>query len=83
MIPSILRQPAAHKPRNCPRGKGAESKASVRRPTGTTTSVQKEEVQKARARAFRITAEEARNEPDVVTGIFLLDNRHARILFDS
>ncbi|XP_024965104.1 uncharacterized protein LOC112505427, partial [Cynara cardunculus var. scolymus] len=45
----------------------AESKASVQRPTGTTTSVQKEEVPKARVRAFQITAEEACNEPNVVT----------------
>ena len=71
-----------HKQRNYPRGKGVETKASVQRPTGTTTSVQKEEVRKARTRAFQIIVEEARNEPDVVTGIFLLNNRPARILFD-
>ncbi|KAJ9561435.1 hypothetical protein OSB04_006595 [Centaurea solstitialis] len=56
-----------HKQRNCPRGKGAESKASVQRPTMGGASSQKEEVPKARARAFQITAEEARDEPDVVT----------------
>lgn len=60
-----------------------ESKASVQRPVTIGTSVQKEEVPKARARAFQITAEEAREEPGVVTGILLLNSRPARILFDS
>ncbi|KAJ9548358.1 hypothetical protein OSB04_020901 [Centaurea solstitialis] len=72
-----------HKQRNCPRGKGAESKASVQRPTMGGASSQKEEVPKARARAFQITAEEARDDPDVVTGIFLVNSQPARILFDS
>ncbi|KAJ9538127.1 hypothetical protein OSB04_030860 [Centaurea solstitialis] len=45
-------------------------------------SSQKDEVPKARARAFQITAEEARDEPDVVTGIFLVNSQPARILFD-
>ncbi|KAJ9567039.1 hypothetical protein OSB04_003005 [Centaurea solstitialis] len=72
-----------HKQRNCPRGKGAESKASVQRPTMGGASSQKEEVPKARARAFQITAEEARDEPDVVTGIFLVNSQPTRILFDS
>ncbi|KAJ9557277.1 hypothetical protein OSB04_011891 [Centaurea solstitialis] len=71
-----------HKQRNCPRGKGAESKASVQRPTMGGASSQKEEVPKAQARAFQITAEEARDEPDVVTGIFLVNSQPARILFD-
>ncbi|KAJ9557278.1 hypothetical protein OSB04_011892 [Centaurea solstitialis] len=31
----------------------------------------------------QITAEEARDEPDVVTGIFLVNSQPARILFDS
>ncbi|KAJ9561903.1 hypothetical protein OSB04_007063 [Centaurea solstitialis] len=72
-----------HKQRNCPRGKGAESKASVQRPMMGGASSQKKEVPKARARAFQITAEEARDEPDVVTGIFLVNSQPARILFDS
>ncbi|KAJ9547558.1 hypothetical protein OSB04_020101 [Centaurea solstitialis] len=31
----------------------------------------------------KITAEEARDEPDVITGIFLVNSQPARILFDS
>ncbi|KAI3735871.1 hypothetical protein L6452_15393 [Arctium lappa] len=72
-----------HRQRDCPRIKRDESKASVQRTVTIGTSVQKEEVPKARARAFQITAEEAREEPDVVTGILLLNSRPARILFDS
>ncbi|KAJ9556370.1 hypothetical protein OSB04_010984 [Centaurea solstitialis] len=37
----------------------------------------------ARGRAFVIGAEEARQNPDVVTGTFLLDNYPATVLFDS
>ncbi|XP_024963703.1 uncharacterized protein LOC112503970 [Cynara cardunculus var. scolymus] len=47
------------------------------------TSTQKEEVPRARARAFQISAEEALKEPDVITSIFLLNKRPACILFDS
>ncbi|KAJ9539086.1 hypothetical protein OSB04_031819 [Centaurea solstitialis] len=47
--------------------KDEESKASIQRPTMGGVSSQKEEVPKARARAFQITAEEAHDEPDVVT----------------
>ncbi|KAI3669345.1 hypothetical protein L6452_40578 [Arctium lappa] len=72
-----------HRQRDCPCMKQDESKASVQRPVTIGTSVQKEEVPKARARAFQITAEEAREEPDVVTGILLLNSRPARILFDA
>lgn len=71
-----------HRQRNCPRGKREESKASVQRLTTSGPSVQKE-VPKARARAFQITAEEARDEPDLVIGTFLVNSRPARILFDS
>ncbi|KAJ9539079.1 hypothetical protein OSB04_031812 [Centaurea solstitialis] len=37
----------------------------------------------ARGRAFLIGAEEARQNPDVVTGTFLLNNYPATVLFDS
>src|ERR1043165_8968566 len=35
------------------------------------------------ARAFVIGSSEARQDPDTVTGTFLLDNRYATVLFDS
>ncbi|KAJ0833047.1 putative nucleotidyltransferase, Ribonuclease H [Helianthus annuus] len=37
----------------------------------------------ARGRAFVIGAGEARNDPNVVTGKFLLDDRYVSVLFDS
>ncbi|KAJ9566939.1 hypothetical protein OSB04_002905 [Centaurea solstitialis] len=72
-----------HRQLECPRIRQEESKASIQRPTMGGVSSRKEEVPKARARAFQITAEEARDEPDVVTGIFLVNSQPARILFDS
>ncbi|KAJ9544983.1 LOW QUALITY PROTEIN: hypothetical protein OSB04_024690 [Centaurea solstitialis] len=72
-----------HRQLECPRMRREESKASIQRPAMGGVSSQKEEVPKARARAFQITAEEARDEPDVVTSIFLVNSQPARILFDS
>ncbi|XP_024965953.1 uncharacterized protein LOC112506162 [Cynara cardunculus var. scolymus] len=72
-----------HRQFECPCMRREESKASVQRPAVGGSSSQKEEVPKARARAFQITAEEARNEPDVITGIFFVNSQLARILFDS
>ncbi|KAI3758493.1 hypothetical protein L6452_06057 [Arctium lappa] len=37
----------------------------------------------ARARVFEIGAEEARQNPDVITGTFLLNNHSTSVLFDS
>ncbi|KAJ9537587.1 hypothetical protein OSB04_030320 [Centaurea solstitialis] len=72
-----------HRQRECPQSKPAESKASVRRPSTSGAPRQKEEVPRAHARAFQITAEEARDKPELVTGIFLVNSHPARILFDS
>ncbi|XP_024971936.1 uncharacterized protein LOC112510818 [Cynara cardunculus var. scolymus] len=72
-----------HRIKDCPRIKKDESKALVQQPTRVGTSTQKEEVPRAQARAFQITAAEALKEPDVVTGIFLLNDTLACILFDS
>jgi hypothetical protein len=69
-----------HRQRECPRSKPEESKGSVRRPSTSGASRQKEEVPRARARAFQITAEEARDIPDVVTGIFLVNSHPIRLL---
>ncbi|XP_071695328.1 uncharacterized protein [Rutidosis leptorrhynchoides] len=40
-------------------------------------------VEPARGRAFNINSSEARDDPKLVTGMFLLDNQHAYVLFDS
>ena len=38
---------------------------------------------RVKARSFNMKVKEARDTPDVVSGIFLLDNIHAQVLFDS
>ena len=38
---------------------------------------------KGNARVFQMTAEEARNQDDVVTGMFPVNHTYARVLFDS
>ncbi|KAI3798061.1 hypothetical protein L1987_33329 [Smallanthus sonchifolius] len=43
----------------------------------------KREQPKARTRAYALTEEEARGNPDVVSGMFLVNDEHAAILFDS
>ncbi|KAJ9539429.1 hypothetical protein OSB04_032162 [Centaurea solstitialis] len=43
----------------------------------------KMEAPKTRARVFQLTAEQAKDEPDVVTGIFPVNSRPALVLFDS
>ena len=58
----------------------ARSQVPVQQSKGTPTK--KEEVPKARGRAFQITSEEAREDPNVVTGTFLVNSRPAHILFD-
>ena len=37
----------------------------------------------ARGRSFQMTKNEAEASPDVVTGTFLLNSIHAKVLFDS
>ncbi|XP_024962953.1 uncharacterized protein LOC112503115 [Cynara cardunculus var. scolymus] len=46
------------------------------------SSTRKEGVPRARVRAFQITAEEAREEPKLVTGIFFVNSHLAHILSD-
>ncbi|KAI3748391.1 hypothetical protein L6452_11427 [Arctium lappa] len=41
------------------------------------------EVSKSKGRVFQMTATEAEETPDVVTGTFLVNSVHARVLFDS
>ncbi|XP_024961993.1 uncharacterized protein LOC112502334 [Cynara cardunculus var. scolymus] len=72
-----------HHQLKCPNAQREDSKASVRQPMVGGSSTRKEEVPKARVRAFQITAEEAREEPELVTSIFFVNSHPARILFDS
>ncbi|KAI3806720.1 hypothetical protein L1987_22634 [Smallanthus sonchifolius] len=50
--------------------------------SGSGKEREKEQPQ-ARTRAYALTEEEARGNPDVVSGTFLVNNEHAAILFDS
>ena len=47
------------------------------------TSVKKNDAPKSRGRVFQLTAEEAKVEPDVVTGIFYVNSMPALVLFDT
>ncbi|KAI3821411.1 hypothetical protein L1987_08979 [Smallanthus sonchifolius] len=55
------------------------------RKTGQSGSGKEKEKEqpKARTRAYALTEEEARGNPDVVSGTFLVNDEHAAILFDS
>ncbi|KAJ9547570.1 hypothetical protein OSB04_020113 [Centaurea solstitialis] len=50
---------------------------------GEGTTEKKTEPARARARVFRITADEAADTPEVVTGTFLVNSIFARVMFDS
>ncbi|KAI3695423.1 hypothetical protein L1987_78420 [Smallanthus sonchifolius] len=50
--------------------------------SGKEKEAEKEQ-SKARTRAYALTDEEARGNPDVVSGTFLVNDEHAAILFDS
>ncbi|KAI3773905.1 hypothetical protein L1987_48444 [Smallanthus sonchifolius] len=50
--------------------------------SGMEKEADKEQPQ-ARTRAYALTEEEARGNPDVVSGTFLVNNEHAAILFDT
>ncbi|KAI3715416.1 hypothetical protein L6452_22398 [Arctium lappa] len=49
----------------------------------TRPTNQRNQKGQARGRVFEIGAEEARQDPDVITGRFLLNNHRASVLFDS
>ena len=54
-------------------------------PTGASSGsvVKKDNPPKAPSRAFQMSVEEARETADVVSGTFLVNYLHARVLFDS
>ncbi|KAI3773869.1 hypothetical protein L1987_48408 [Smallanthus sonchifolius] len=51
--------------------------------TRQSGSGKEKEPQKTRTRGYALTEEEARGNPDVVSGTSLVNNEHAAILFDS
>ncbi|KAJ9543627.1 hypothetical protein OSB04_023334 [Centaurea solstitialis] len=69
---------------NCPQLKGAPVQApaptTLRITDGTTTG---RSGPTTRGRAFQLTAEEAQTAPDVITGIFPVNSKHALVLFDT
>ncbi|KAI3746537.1 hypothetical protein L6452_08971 [Arctium lappa] len=66
-----------HFKNNCPRV-NRRANANQIRPVG-----QRDQRGQARGRVFEIGAEEARRDPNVITGMFLLNNHSAFVLFDS
>ncbi|TLX69919.1 hypothetical protein E9993_22690, partial [Labilibacter sediminis] len=74
-----------HLKRNCPtlQAQATESLASVRQPVKGGSFVKKEGVPRAVGRAYNITPDEARDDPKVVTGTFLVNSHPAHVLFDS
>nr|KAJ0216260.1 hypothetical protein LSAT_V11C300142470 [Lactuca sativa] len=64
----------------CPQSKGSNIQGRItdNRPTSKNTNTSR-----PKARAFCMTAQEAQESPDVVTGSFLVNSIHARVLFDS
>ncbi|KAK9077569.1 hypothetical protein SSX86_005906 [Deinandra increscens subsp. villosa] len=63
---------AGHKKSECPKLKKEGAKGGV-----------KMEVPKAMGRAFQLTAEEAKTDPNVVAGTFLVNSIPAHVLFDT
>ncbi|KAJ9535388.1 hypothetical protein OSB04_un001497 [Centaurea solstitialis] len=71
-----------HVANECPQSDGATQTSGVA-PVKTESSGKKVEAPRTRARVFQLTAEEAREEPDVVTGTFPVNSVPALVLFDS
>ncbi|CAH1431740.1 unnamed protein product [Lactuca virosa] len=73
-----------HVKTNCPqlavRPAQTPAPATLRIPDGRLV---KAEPPKAQGRAFQLTAEEAREAPDVIAGMFLVNSLPALVLFDS
>ncbi|KAJ9560610.1 LOW QUALITY PROTEIN: hypothetical protein OSB04_005770, partial [Centaurea solstitialis] len=61
---------SGHVANECPQSDGATQTSGVA-PVKTESSGKKTEAPRTRARVFQLTAEEAKEEPDVVTGTFL------------
>ncbi|KAD3641749.1 hypothetical protein E3N88_30973 [Mikania micrantha] len=72
-----------HKKSECPELRGAASSGGDNRSFKGSGSGKKFEVPKPKGRAFQITADEAKDAGDVVTGTFLVNSVPAYVLFDS
>ncbi|KAJ9565014.1 LOW QUALITY PROTEIN: hypothetical protein OSB04_000980 [Centaurea solstitialis] len=71
-----------HVANECPQSDGATQTSGVV-PVKKESSGKKAEAPRTRARVFQLTAEEAREEPDVVTGTFPVNSVPALVLFNS
>ncbi|KAJ9548849.1 hypothetical protein OSB04_021392 [Centaurea solstitialis] len=68
----------------CPMTSGStQTTETVPVKAAETGASKKPEIPKSRARVFHLTTEEAKEEPDVVTGTFLVNSLPALVLFDS
>ncbi|KAJ9539320.1 hypothetical protein OSB04_032053 [Centaurea solstitialis] len=67
-----------HLANNCPKPKDGQSKRAMAGSSGS-----KSEPGKAKGRVFQLTAEDTKRIPDVVTGMFLINQQPAKVLFDS
>ncbi|KAD4178196.1 hypothetical protein E3N88_26787 [Mikania micrantha] len=72
-----------HKRSDCPDLKRQSHGSSESKPFKGSSSGKKLELPKPKGRAFQITAEEAKDTSDVVTGTFLVNSMPAYVLFDS
>src|SRR4051812_1845735 len=74
-----------HLQRNCPsvQKQVSESHGSVQQPPRASAPTKTQGVSRAAGRAYQITPEEARDDPKVVSGTFLVNSQPAHILFDS
>ncbi|KAJ9537987.1 hypothetical protein OSB04_030720 [Centaurea solstitialis] len=66
----------------CPQSDGATQMSGVA-PVKTESTGKKTEAPRTRARVFQLTAEEAKEEPDVLTDTFPVNSVPALVLFDS
>ncbi|KAJ9556038.1 hypothetical protein OSB04_010652 [Centaurea solstitialis] len=67
----------------CPKAGPSQSSGAVPVKTAEASTVKKVDPPRTRARVYQLTAEEAKEEPDVVTGIFSVNSVPALVLFDS
>ncbi|KAJ9560729.1 hypothetical protein OSB04_005889 [Centaurea solstitialis] len=66
----------------CPKADPTQSFGAVPVKTAKASTVKKVDPPHTRARVYQLTAEEAKEEPDVVTGIFSVNSVPALVLFD-
>jgi hypothetical protein len=76
-------QEVGHVKSNCPRLNSGPKKADTKDTGASGSGGKKPEPTRAKGRAFQITAEEATEAPDVVTGTFTVNSVPVRVLFDS